>query len=146
MQFCIVLSWNIPGTMELHGGNFAMMMTSSNGNIFRVTGHLYGEFTGHWWIPARRPVTRSFDVFFDLHLNKRLGKQWWGWWFDTPSCSLWGHCNEKGILPELAAQPNKLHGCEMLKNWTIASIPTRSIYQVSFGMAMVIKFSYLRHI
>ena len=46
------------------------MMTSSNGNIFRVTGHLClcagnspvpGEF------PAQRPVTRSFDVFFDLH-------------------------------------------------------------------------------
>ena len=26
--------------------------------------------------PAQRPVTRSFDVFFDLHLNKRLSKQW----------------------------------------------------------------------
>ena len=25
------------------------MMTSSNGNIFRVTGHLCGEFTGPWW-------------------------------------------------------------------------------------------------
>ena len=28
-----------------------------------------------------RPVTRSFDVFFDLRLNKRLSKQSWGWWF-----------------------------------------------------------------
>ena len=27
------------------------MMTSSNGNIFRVTGPLCGEFTGHLWIP-----------------------------------------------------------------------------------------------
>ena len=27
------------------------MMTSSNGNIFRVSGHLCGEFTGPWWIP-----------------------------------------------------------------------------------------------
>ena len=27
------------------------MMTSSNGNIFRVTGPLCGEFTGHQWIP-----------------------------------------------------------------------------------------------
>ena len=32
-------------------------------------------------LPAQRPVTRSFDVFFDLHPNKRLSKQWWGWWF-----------------------------------------------------------------
>ena len=51
------------------------MMTSSNGNIFRVTGPLCGEFT-----TQRGPVTRSFDVFFDLRLNKRLSKQPWGWW------------------------------------------------------------------
>ena len=25
--------------------------------------------------PAQRPVTRSFDVFFDLRPNKRLSKQ-----------------------------------------------------------------------
>ena len=37
-----------------------------------------GEF------PAQRPVTRSFNVFFDLRLNKRLGKQSWGWWIETP--------------------------------------------------------------
>ena len=45
------------------------MMTSSNGNISRVTGHLCGEFTGPGEFPALRPVTRSFDVFFDLRLN-----------------------------------------------------------------------------
>ena len=27
---------------------------------------------------AQRPVTRSFDVFFDLRLKKRLSKQSWG--------------------------------------------------------------------
>ena len=54
------------------------MTTSSNGNIFRVTGHLCGEFR------TQRPVTRSFDVFFHLRLNIRLGKQSWGWWFETP--------------------------------------------------------------
>ena len=69
------------------------MMTSSNGNIFRVTGPLCGEFTGPGEFPAQRPVTRSFDVFFDLRLNKRLSKQSWGWWFETPSCSLWRHRN-----------------------------------------------------
>ena len=41
-----------------------------------------GEF------PAQRPVTRSFDVFFDLQPNKRLSKQWWGWWFETPSWTI----------------------------------------------------------
>ena len=42
---------------------------------------------------TQRPVTRSFDVFFDLRLNKRLNKQWWGRRFETPSCPLWRHCN-----------------------------------------------------
>ena len=46
-----------------------------------------GEF------PAQRPVTRSFDVFFDLYPNKRLSKQWWGLWFETSSCPLWRHRN-----------------------------------------------------
>ena len=39
-------------------------------NIFSVTGPLYREFTGQQWIPSQRPVTRSFDVFFDLRLNQ----------------------------------------------------------------------------
>ena len=43
--------------------------------------------------PSQRSVTRIFDVFFDLRLNIRLSKQSWGWWFDTPSRSLWRHCN-----------------------------------------------------
>ena len=43
--------------------------------------------------PSQRPVTRSFDAFFDLRLNKRLSKQTWGWWFETPSRSLWRHRN-----------------------------------------------------
>ena len=46
-----------------------------------------GEF------PAHRPVTRSFDVFFDLRLKKRLSKQPWGWWFETLSRPLWRHRN-----------------------------------------------------
>ena len=45
-----------------------------------------GEF------PAQRPVTRSFGVFFDLRLNKRLSKQSWGWWFEKLSRPLWRHC------------------------------------------------------
>ena len=69
------------------------MMSSSNGNIFRVTGPLCGELTGHRWIPPERPVTRSFDVFFDRRLNKRLSEPLWSWWSETPSRSLRRHCN-----------------------------------------------------
>ena len=50
-------------------------------------------------LPAQRPVTRSFDVFFDLRLNKQLSKQWWGWWFETPLCPLWRHCN--GVVRDI---------------------------------------------
>ena len=60
------------------------MMTSSNGNIFRVTGHLCGEFTGPGEFPSQRPVTRSFDVFFDLRPNKRLSKLECGAWSHHP--------------------------------------------------------------
>ena len=60
-----------------------------------------GEF------PTQSPVTRSFDVFFDLHLNKQLSKQSWGWWSETPSCSLWRHCNEFNPYPP----------CTLLMTW-----------------------------
>ena len=72
------------------------MMTSSNGNIFWVTGHLCEEFTGHRWSPRTKASDAEFDVFFDLRLNKRLSKHSWGWWFETPSRPLWCHCNEQG--------------------------------------------------
>ena len=48
-----------------------------------------GEF------PSQMPVTWSFDVSFGLCLNERLSKQSWGWWFETPSRSLWHHSNVK---------------------------------------------------
>ena len=75
------------------------MMTSSTGNIFRVTGHLCGTSPVTGELPAQRPVTRSFDVFFDLRLIKRLSKQSRGWWFETPSRPLWRHCNASKWLP-----------------------------------------------
>ena len=46
-----------------------------------------GEF------PTQRPVTRRFDVYFDLRPNKRLSKQSWVWWFETLSRPLWRHRN-----------------------------------------------------
>ena len=58
-----------------------------------------GEF------PSQRPVTRTFDVYFDLRLNKRLSKQSWGWLFETLSSPLWRHSNAI-INPSLA--PSRL--------------------------------------
>ena len=50
-----------------------------------------GEFLAQW------PVTRSFDIFFDMCMNKRLSKQSWGWWFETPSRPLWRQCTERWL-------------------------------------------------
>ena len=61
-----------------------------------------GEF------PAQRPVTRSFDVFFDLRLNKRLSKQSWGWRFETLSRPLWRHRNEIVVTDDDCYKPRKL--------------------------------------
>ena len=46
-----------------------------------------GEF------PSQRPVTLSFDIFFDLRMHKRLSEQSWCWWFETPLRLIWRHCN-----------------------------------------------------
>ena len=70
-------------------GNIIHTMTSSNGNIFHVTGHC---------------ATRGFNVFFDQRPNKRLSRQWWGCWFETPP--LWRHNNEP---QQNKIQPNRVH-------------------------------------
>ena len=78
----------------LHSGSFLLllriMMTSTNGIIFRVTGLVWGESTGHRWVV---PLTKASDteLWCFLRLNKRLNKQSWCRWFETPSGSLWRH-------------------------------------------------------
>ena len=49
--------------------------------------------------PTQRPLTKSFGVFFDLRLNKRLSKQSRRHWFETPSRSLWRHSNGIASIP-----------------------------------------------
>ena len=91
---------------------FAMVFNSN----YPIRSHIYTYHDRSWWrhqmetfsallaicagnspvsgeFPAQRPVMRSFDIFFDLRLNKRLSKQSWGWWFEMLSCPLWRHCN-----------------------------------------------------
>ena len=76
------------------------MMTSSNGKMFRVTGFCAGNspvtagnspVTGQF--PSHRQWRGALMFFFDLRLNKRLSKQSRRRWFETPSRSLWRHCN-----------------------------------------------------
>ena len=82
---CITMSNSYPSRLHVLPMH---MMTSSNGNIFRVTGHLCGEF------PAQRPVSWGLNVFFDLSLNEQLNTHSWGWWFQTPSHPLWRQSND----------------------------------------------------
>ena len=99
------------------------MMPSSNGNIFRVTGPLWGEFTGH----------RSVGVFFDLRLNKRLIEQSRRRWFETPSHSLWRHCND----PQCITVKSHGHHCVWnLKIWNLKSRATRlyCLFNSFFGL------------
>ena len=86
-----ILWYNETGLYKLFGmtwwhhqmESFSVLLAICAGNS-PVT----GEF------PSQRPVTRNFDVFFDLCLNKLLSKQLWGWWFETASCPLRHHSNE----------------------------------------------------
>ena len=69
-----------------------------------------GEF------PTQRPVTRSFDVYFDLRPNKRLSKQSWGWWFETQSRPLWRHRND---IVRLYVQTPQRWNCSI---WCVQTI------------------------
>ena len=61
---------------------------------------------------AQRPVTRSFDVFFDLRLKKQSSKQSWGWWFETLSRPLWRHCNVSRISQLCTHESNGGNICQ----------------------------------
>ena len=88
------------------------MMTSSNGNIFRVTGPLCGEFTSHRWIPLTKASDEELWCFFYLRLNKRLRKQSRRRWFETPSRLSWRHCNGQGSLSWNTAGEGKVYHCQ----------------------------------
>ena len=80
-------------------GTFSALLALCAGNS-----PVSGEFT------AQRPVTRSFNIFFDLRPNKRLSKQSRCWWFEMPSRPLWRHYN----VPRL-----------IQRNHTIVPVPLR---------------------
>ena len=77
---------------NVFGGNWPMI-TSSNGNIIRVTVPLYGEFRGRRWIPLIQDSDTELWCFLDLRLSKRLSKQSRHRWFETTLHPLWRHCN-----------------------------------------------------
>ena len=115
------------------------MMTSSNRNIFHVTGHLCGEYTGSRWIPPKRPMTRSFDVFFDLLLNKPLSKQSWGWRFETTSRPLWRHSSviHSSLVCIMKSIPNVFNAAKALHYWLFVREIHRSLLALSAGSSSI---------
>ena len=84
------------------------MMTPSNWNFSALLALCAGNSPVTGECPAQRPVTRGFDVFFDLRLNGRLSKQSWGWWFEKLLRPLWRHSNDnqtKTQKPHIIAGP-----------------------------------------
>ena len=65
------------------------MMTPSNWTIFASLTLCEGNSPVTDGFPSQRPVTRSFDDFFDLRRINRSRR----WWFETPQRTLWHHCN-----------------------------------------------------
>ena len=131
-EYLVILhAWNTVKTPQ--SMRSLCMMMSSNGNIFRVTGHLCGEITG----PRRLPRTKACDAelwcffffffFFYQRLNKRWSKQSWGLWFETLLHPLWRHCN--GMPP---LNVNQLHWSTINTFWPIVqNLAVRQ--QIRFG-------------
>ena len=90
---------------------FRATITSSNGNIFRVLALYAGNSLVTGEFPSQKPVTRSFDVSLICALTKRLSKQSWGWWFETPSRSLWRHCNGSVMYENILCEVHQLMRC-----------------------------------
>ena len=72
----------------IFSGHRQMEILSALMAICAANSPVPGEF------PTQRPVTRSFDIFFDLLLNKRLRNQSWCWWFETPASYLLSWCHK----------------------------------------------------
>ena len=136
---------------------------SSSGNIFYVTGPLWGESSGYQWIPhtkasdvelwcflwsvheeaieqrietqviwdaitlimkskksksfpTQRPVTWSFDVFFDLCMKKQLSKELRCKWFEMPSHSLWSLKNLRALW---FSHLNKINICQCMGKYFV---------------------------
>ena len=96
MEFYVNIEWKVSVQTTFPWWRHQMETFSALLAICAGNSPVPGDF------PAQRPVTRSFDVFFDLGLNKRLSKQPWGWWIQTLSRPLRRHRNDNGFKSGLS--------------------------------------------
>ena len=87
-----------PDVTEVNLNDSAMSTGAKQADFIK-----WKHFSRYWSFCAgihRSPVNSPHKgqwrgaLIFSSHLNKRLNKQSWGWWFQTPSHPLWRHCNE----------------------------------------------------
>ena len=91
--------WVFHVRVEVHimnnGEYISAMRTSSNGNIFRITGlFVMGIHRSPVNSPHKGQWRRALMLSLICALNRRLYKQSWDWLFETPSCTLWRQCND----------------------------------------------------
>ena len=75
-------------------------------------------------LPSQRPVTRSYDVFFALRLNKRLSKQSIRLWFEMPSSPLGRNCN----VPSCNFHRAYIVSVFFVSQWIFVTNPDFQIY------------------
>ena len=125
MLMSLVIHAKTPAWWRHQMETFSALLSLCEGNSL-VTGGF----------PSQRPVTRSFDVFYYLRLNKRLSKQSTRRWYEAPSRSLWRHSNVIG-LPNLSkCQIQQLHWWIhlVLVSYMVSVWTRRSGLSLKFGI------------
>ena len=104
------------------------------------------HFPRYWPVPgefpSQRPVTRSFDVFFDLCLNKQVSKRSWGWWSETPPSSLWRQRSEVGVTSSDNWRIWQVFVWNIIATWALAAWPFSQKF-VQVNNKEIIKVPYL---
>ena len=90
-SFVILQGWWFVGMIIFH--SFVSWLRHQMETFSALLAFCEGNLPVTCGFPSQRPVTRNFDIFFNLRPNKWLRKQSRRRWFKTPSCSLWRHCN-----------------------------------------------------
>ena len=69
--------WYLRGQSNVHWSTYIYtdVMTPSNGNIFRVTGPLWGESTGHRWVPLTKASAAELWCFIWSTPEKKKKKK-----------------------------------------------------------------------
>ena len=122
--------------------NVVSMMTSSNGNIFRVASPLCRRFTGHRWIPLTKAMTRSFDVlsnhqphdcFLNLLFRRRSKK--------TSKLHVTGFC--EGNSPVTGEFPAQMASdAENVSIWWRYHMVRRNLFQISIWLTSYWQFAW----